>query len=115
MKLSRLVSYLGTVTVLAAVYLIAAKLGLKLAFVHVSATAVWPPTGIALAAFLVFGYRVGPGIFAGAYLANVTTEGTVATSYRELYPHAFGGDDYPRHLSGLHEEALRTTRNRRAN
>ena len=80
MKLSRLVSYMGTVTVLAAVYLIAAKLGLKLAFVHVSATAVWPPTGIALAAFLVFGYRVCPGVFAGAYLANVTTEGTVATS-----------------------------------
>src|SRR5437879_13688176 len=80
MKLSRLVSYLGTVTVLAAVYLIAAKLGLKLAFVHVSATAVWPPTGIALAAFLVFGYRVWPGIFIGAFLANVLTEGTVATS-----------------------------------
>jgi len=83
MKLSRWVPYLVypvTVAVLAAVYLIAAKLGLKLAFVHASATAVWPPTGIALAAFLVFGYRVWPGIFAGAYLANITTAGTVATS-----------------------------------
>jgi len=80
MKLSRWVTYLVIVAVLAAVYLIAAKLGLKLAFVHASATAVWPPTGIALAAFLVFGYRVWPGIFAGAFLANVTTEGTVATS-----------------------------------
>src|SRR3989441_3020943 len=83
MKLSRWVPhlvYLVTVAVLAAAYLIAAKLGLKLAFVHASATAVWPPTGIALAAFLVFGYRVWPGIFAGAYLANITTAGTVATS-----------------------------------
>src|SRR5439155_975986 len=83
MKLSRWVPYLVylvTVAVLAAVYLIAAKLGLKLAFVHASATAVWPPTGIALAAFLVFGYRAWPGIFAGAYLANITTAGTVATS-----------------------------------
>src|SRR2546425_614918 len=80
MKLSRWVPhlvYLVTVAVLAAAYLIAAKLGLKLAFVHASATAVWPPTGIALAAFLVFGYRVWPGIFAGAYLANITTAGTV--------------------------------------
>ena len=83
MKLSRWVPhlvYLVTVAVLAAAYLIAAKLVLKLAFVHASATAVWPPTGIALAAFLVFGYRVWPGIFAGAYLANITTAGTVATS-----------------------------------
>src|SRR5437879_10982007 len=84
MKLSRWVPYLVylvTVAVLAAVYLIAAKLGLKLAFVHASATAVWPPTGIALAAFLVFGYRVWPGILAGAYLANITTAGTVAHSF----------------------------------
>src|SRR5207245_11795956 len=45
-----------------------------------SATAVWPATGIALAALLMYGYRVWPGIFAGAYLANVTTAGTIATS-----------------------------------
>src|SRR2546425_10052223 len=83
MKLSRWVPhlvYLVTVAVLAAVYLIAAKLGLKLPCLHASATAVWPPSGIALAAFLVFGYRVWPGIFAGAFLANITTAGTVATS-----------------------------------
>jgi diguanylate cyclase (GGDEF)-like protein len=65
---------------LAAVYFVAGKLGLKLAFVHPSATAVWPCTGIALAAFLIFGYRVWPGILVGAFLANVTTVGTVATS-----------------------------------
>lgn len=65
---------------LAIVYFAAAKLGLMLAFVHASATAVWPPTGIALAALLVFGYRVWPGVFVGAFLANVTTEGSVATS-----------------------------------
>jgi diguanylate cyclase (GGDEF)-like protein len=65
---------------LAAVYFVGAKLGLKLAFVNPSATAVWPCTGIALAAFLIFGYRVWPGIFVGAFLANVTTAGSVATS-----------------------------------
>jgi diguanylate cyclase (GGDEF)-like protein len=65
---------------LAAVYFVAAKLGLRLAFVHASATAVWPPTGIALAAFLVLGPRLWPAIFAGAFFANITTAGSIATS-----------------------------------
>src|SRR5262249_17605691 len=50
------------------------------AFVHASATAVWPPTGIALAALLVYGYSVWPAVFVGAFLVNVTTAGTVASS-----------------------------------
>src|SRR2546426_12580145 len=65
---------------LAAVYVLAGKLGLLLAFVHASATAVWPPTGIALAAFLLLGYRVWPGIFLGAFLVNLTTAGSVVTT-----------------------------------
>jgi PAS domain S-box-containing protein len=66
---------------LAATYAIAAKLGLALAFVNASATAVWPPTGIALAAVLIYGWRrAWPGIFLGAFLANETTAGSVATS-----------------------------------
>jgi integral membrane sensor domain MASE1 len=64
----------------AAAYVVAGKLGLQLAFVHASATAVWPPTGIALAAFLVRGYHVWPGILLGAFLVNITTVGSVATS-----------------------------------
>ena len=36
--------------------------------------------GIALAAMLLFGYRVWPAIFLGAFLANLTTAGSVATS-----------------------------------
>src|SRR5438105_2370701 len=65
---------------LAAVYVLAGKLGLLLAFVNASTTAVWPPTGIALAAFLLLGYRVWPGIFLGAFLVNLTTAGSVATT-----------------------------------
>jgi PAS domain S-box-containing protein len=70
----------ATIAILAAVYFGAAKAGLMLAFVHASATAVWPPTGIALAAILLLGYRLWPGVLLGAFLANMTTEGTVATS-----------------------------------
>src|SRR5258706_10808874 len=66
--------------VLFAVYVIAAKLGLKLAFVNASATAVWPPTGIAIASFLLFGYRIWPAILLGAFVTNVTTAGTIVTS-----------------------------------
>jgi diguanylate cyclase (GGDEF)-like protein len=65
---------------LTAVYFLAGKFGLKLAFVHASATAVWPCTGIALAAFLILGYRVWPAILTGAFLVNLTTAGSVATS-----------------------------------
>ncbi len=66
--------------VVAALYILAAKLGLKLAFVHASATAVWPPAGIALAALLLRGYRMWPAVFIGAFVANITTAGSLGTS-----------------------------------
>ena len=77
---SRFVKPLGTFTVLVAVYFVAGKLGLRLAFAHPNATAVWPPTGLALAAFLILGYRVWPAIFVSAFLVNITTAGSVASS-----------------------------------
>jgi PAS domain S-box-containing protein len=62
-------------------YVAAGKLGLRLAFVHPSATAVWAPTGIALAAVLVLGPRVWPVIFLGAFVVNITTEGSLLTVF----------------------------------
>jgi PAS domain S-box-containing protein len=56
----------------AAVYFGAAKLGLSMAFAAPQVTAVWPPTGIALAAVLLVGPRIWPGIALGALLANAT-------------------------------------------
>jgi diguanylate cyclase (GGDEF)-like protein len=72
--------YLAIVAVLAVVYFGTAKLGLRFALVHPSATPLWAPTGIALAAFLIFGFRVWPGAFLGAFFANLTTAGSVLTS-----------------------------------
>ncbi|HEX8491099.1 MAG TPA: MASE1 domain-containing protein, partial [Chthoniobacterales bacterium] len=69
-----------TAGILAVLYFVAAKLSLKLAFLHVSASPVWPPAGIALAAVLLLGYRVWPAIFAGAFLVNLMTAGNVFTS-----------------------------------
>ena len=61
-------------------YFLSGKLGLHFATVHPSATAVWAPSGISLAACLLFGSWVWPAIFAGALLVNVTTYGSVATT-----------------------------------
>jgi PAS domain S-box-containing protein len=69
-----------TLTAVAVVYFLLAKAGLEFASIHPSATPIWPPTGFAIAAVLLFGYRVAPAVFAGAVLANVTTAGTMATS-----------------------------------
>ena len=77
---SRFLKEFSTLVVLAAVYLVAGKLGLKLAFVNASVTPVWPCTGIAVAAFLTFGYRAWPAILAGAFLVNSTTAGSLITS-----------------------------------
>ncbi len=69
-----------TLGILACIYFVAGKLGLSLAFVHPSATAVWPPAGIALWAFLILGSDVWPAIFVSAFLVNLATAGSVATS-----------------------------------
>ena len=61
------------------VYVLAGKLGLAFAFLHASATPVWPPAGIALAALLLFGPRLWPVIFLGAFVINVSTAGSIAT------------------------------------
>jgi PAS domain S-box-containing protein len=68
------------ILVLAIVYFVSGKLGLELAFLHRSASPVWPPTGIALAALLVFGYRLWPGVWLGAFLVNITTAGSIFTT-----------------------------------
>jgi diguanylate cyclase (GGDEF)-like protein len=63
-----------------AAYVLAAKLSLRLASVHPSATPVWPPTGIAIATLVALGLRFWPAIFMGAFLVNITTAGSVLTS-----------------------------------
>ena len=57
----------------AGAYYGSAKLGLSLAFATSSVTAVWPPTGIALAALVLWGTSVWPGVALGAFLANAWT------------------------------------------
>lgn len=58
---------------LAATYVAVARLGLQLDPVGRFATFVWPPTGLSLAALLLFGRNLWPGIFLGAAVVNVWT------------------------------------------
>ena len=64
----------------AVAYFLAAKLGLLLATVGVTVTLVWPPSGVAVAAMLLRGPRVWPGVALGAFLANVTTDAPTAVA-----------------------------------
>jgi integral membrane sensor domain MASE1 len=62
----------------AAAYYGAARLGLLEQLVRGQVTPLWPPTGIAVAALLLFGLRVWPGIALGALAVNVTLGPSVA-------------------------------------
>jgi signal transduction histidine kinase/CheY-like chemotaxis protein len=73
------VLYAVELAAITAGYFLLAKVGLALASLHPSASPIWPPTGFALAAVLLRGYRVAPAIAIGAYLVNAMT-GTGATA-----------------------------------
>jgi signal transduction histidine kinase/ActR/RegA family two-component response regulator len=77
---ARRLSTLPAIGALTLIYFVAGYFFLQLASINPSASPVWPPAGIALAALLVLGYRVWPAIFVGAFLVNFTTAGTIATS-----------------------------------
>ncbi len=66
----RYVPMLATVVI---VYFTAAVFGLSLSFTTRSVTAVWPPAGIALAAFLLFGYRAWPGVLIASFASHVVS------------------------------------------
>ena len=61
-------------------YFALAYLGLRLASINPSATPIWPPTGLAIAAILLWGPRIAPAIFVAAFLINQLTAGSIFTS-----------------------------------
>ena len=64
----RLAWYGVEVGVVAGVYYGAARAGLHLAYLHGSVTALWPPVGVGMAALVILGPRVWPGIVIGDLL-----------------------------------------------
>jgi integral membrane sensor domain MASE1 len=71
---------LTVIFALTGTYLAVSKLGLSLAFAAQQVTVVWPPTGLALAAILLLGYRVWPAIALGAFITNYTANEPFATA-----------------------------------
>ena len=67
------IRYAFAIAILASVYVVAARAGLMMDAVGGFATLVWPPSGLALAALLIFGRRLWPGILIGAFAANLLT------------------------------------------
>ena len=51
-------------------YYLVARLGRGLATVHPVISPLWPPTGVAMAALILGGRRLWPGVLLGAFLTN---------------------------------------------
>src|SRR5262249_35688863 len=58
------------IALLAAVYVATGKIGLSVHAVSGFATVVWAPSGIALAALLLCGLHLWPGVLLGAFILN---------------------------------------------
>jgi len=59
--------------VVAGLYIGTAKLGIELSVAHGVVTPVWAPSGIALAALVLFGPQLWPAVAIGALVANATS------------------------------------------
>jgi signal transduction histidine kinase len=57
--------YLGAVGGVGAVYWLAAKAGLQLAYLHGTVAALWPPVGVGMALLILYGVSLWPGIVLG--------------------------------------------------
>ena len=62
-------------------YVAAAEIGFRAAFVAEQVTTVWAPTGIAIASLLIWGPRLWPAIWLGAFAVNAATNAPVWTAF----------------------------------
>nr|BFE86056.1 hypothetical protein GCM10020093_086570 [Planobispora longispora] len=68
------VAYLGKVVPLAILYAVTAQTVFALASVHTSISPIWLPSGLAVAAAVLYGYRALPAILLGAFAFNASTD-----------------------------------------
>ncbi|WP_217702448.1 SpoIIE family protein phosphatase [Nocardioides guangzhouensis] len=74
------VAYAAALLVLAATYYIGARVGLTLSLVEQNVTPLWPPTGIAVAAFLLGGRRLWPAVTLAAFAVNLPISATLVAA-----------------------------------
>ncbi|HEX5110047.1 MAG TPA: MASE1 domain-containing protein [Vicinamibacterales bacterium] len=65
---------------LTVIYYTAGVLGLRLAYVNQSVSAVWPPAGIAVGTLLSFGTGLWPAVAVGAFLVNIGASGDLGST-----------------------------------
>jgi PAS domain S-box-containing protein len=68
------------IVLVAAAYYFSARLGLRLALIERNVTPLWPPTGIAVVAFLVLGRGIWPGVALAAFLVNAPISANVGAA-----------------------------------
>jgi len=73
-------NYIKNIIILAVIYVISAKLGLFFAISNSNVTMIWPPSGIALAALIIYGMRLWPGVLIGAFIANMMASDNLIAS-----------------------------------
>ena len=71
---------IARIAALAVLYFLGGRLGLSLAYLNSSTSAVWPATGIAVAALILFGRELWPGVALGAFAVTVVTSGSPIVS-----------------------------------
>jgi diguanylate cyclase (GGDEF)-like protein len=72
-KLFNVAIYFGKVILVAIAYFLAAILSLQFSLNESNISLIWLPSGIALAALLIFGWQVIPGVILGAFTAAFST------------------------------------------
>lgn len=68
---------LTEILLVGAAYYVSGRLGLRLSLVQRNVTPLWPPSGIALVAFLLLGRRVWPGVAVAAFMVNEPISATL--------------------------------------
>jgi signal transduction histidine kinase len=66
------VAWIWQVLLFTALYVVAGLLGLEVTHYNDGVTLVWPPTGLALAALVLFGPRLWSGVFVGSLLIGLS-------------------------------------------
>jgi len=73
MKVHPVFKYILKLIALSVIYRLGVVVGLSMAFVQSNTSPVWPPTGIAIAALLLFGWQLWPAITLAVLLGSLLT------------------------------------------
>lgn len=68
------------IVVVALAYVVTGRLGLALADVQANVTLIWPPTGLSIAALVLFGPRLAIGVAIGAFSLNASMHSPLPAS-----------------------------------